>query len=223
MRNLVLIGGLFALCSTVARAGEVLDRAVATVNSHLILQSDWDEEVCYEAFMDNRAPSAVTPEYRKAALDRLVDQELVREQSPPIDGGKADAGETAAKLAKLKSEYAREHAGEAWDAALAQYHLTEDQIRDRIALEMTQMRTIDAHVRPSVQVADSEVSDYYYRQFVPEVRRSGAQAPAFVDAAPKIREVLMQQKITAAIPSWLEGLRSQAQIRAVVPEPEQGQ
>ena len=30
------------------RAGEVLDRLVATVNGHAILQSDWNDELRYE-------------------------------------------------------------------------------------------------------------------------------------------------------------------------------
>ena len=38
------------------------------------------------------------------------------------------------------------------------------------------------------------------------------------DAAPKIREILTQQKIDELLASWLETLRSQAQIHVLVPE-----
>ncbi len=37
-----------------ARAGDVLDRIVATVNNHIILQSEWQDEIRYEAFVDGR-------------------------------------------------------------------------------------------------------------------------------------------------------------------------
>ncbi len=46
-----LIYGLFLLYTLSLRAGEVLDRIVASVNGHVILQSDWDEELRYESLM----------------------------------------------------------------------------------------------------------------------------------------------------------------------------
>src|SRR6185312_16716652 len=66
-------------------AGELLDRIVATVNNHVILQSDWDDEVRFEAFMSGRKPEDVSAEQRKAALDRLIDQDLLREQMRTSD------------------------------------------------------------------------------------------------------------------------------------------
>jgi hypothetical protein len=38
-----------------AWAGDILDRIVATVNNHIILQSEWQDAVHYEAFVDGRA------------------------------------------------------------------------------------------------------------------------------------------------------------------------
>src|SRR5882724_13356301 len=75
---------LFAVvCS--AMAGDVIDRIVATVNGHIILQSDWDDAIAYEAFIGGKPLQQLTGEDRKAALDRLVDQELLRQQMPAND------------------------------------------------------------------------------------------------------------------------------------------
>src|SRR5271170_5625560 len=63
-----------------ARAGDVLDRIVATVNNHIILQSEWQDAVRYEAFVDGRPLDQVQAADRKAALDHLIDQQLLREQ-----------------------------------------------------------------------------------------------------------------------------------------------
>lgn len=63
-----------------ASAGDIIDRIVATVNRSIILQSDWEDAVRYEAFIGGRPLDHVTNEDRKAALDRLIDQELLREQ-----------------------------------------------------------------------------------------------------------------------------------------------
>src|SRR5256885_2564403 len=71
---------LCAVALPAAWAGEVIDRIVATVNGHIILQSDWDEALCYEALLSGRAISFFTDEDRRAVLDRLIDQELLGEQ-----------------------------------------------------------------------------------------------------------------------------------------------
>src|ERR1700758_1943997 len=76
--NLLLF--ISALAS-IAYAGDVVDRIVATVNGHVILQSDWDDAVRFEAFMEGRPQGQVTDQDRGRALDRLIDQELLREQA----------------------------------------------------------------------------------------------------------------------------------------------
>ena len=77
-------GALFLFLSAVAlqavQIGEVIDRIVATVNGHIILQSDWDEALCYEALLSGRTLGQFSEEDRRAVLDRLIDQELLGEQ-----------------------------------------------------------------------------------------------------------------------------------------------
>jgi hypothetical protein len=63
-----------------ARAGDVLDRIVATVNRQIILQSEWRDAVRFEAFVGGRVLDQVQATDRKAALDHLIDQELLLEQ-----------------------------------------------------------------------------------------------------------------------------------------------
>ena len=50
--TLALLLGTFSLPG--AMAGEVIDRIVATVNGRIILQSDLDEALAYEALLDGR-------------------------------------------------------------------------------------------------------------------------------------------------------------------------
>src|ERR1700721_3234618 len=64
-------------------AGPIVDRVVTSVNGHVVLQSDWEEEVAFESFLEGRDPASLTTAERKAALDRLIDQELLREQVKP--------------------------------------------------------------------------------------------------------------------------------------------
>ena len=82
------------------RAGEIVDRIVANVNGHILLQSDWEEELAFEAFANARPLDALTPAERKAALDRLIDQELLREQVRPSESAPAEL--VAARVAEIR-------------------------------------------------------------------------------------------------------------------------
>ena len=71
---------LSVLGASARRAGEVIDRIVATVNGHIILQSDWNDALRYEALLSGRSISQFSEDERRTVLDRLIDQELLAEQ-----------------------------------------------------------------------------------------------------------------------------------------------
>jgi hypothetical protein len=192
-------------------AGEVLDAMVATVNTRVILQSDWDDEVRFECFMAGRNLADVSFSDRKSALDRVIDQEILREQMHMTDLQPARAEEIKKQIDGLKSDQLREHPGESWAAALSRYHLTEKQVEDRVASELEQFQFIDARFRPSIQVSETEIEQYYREKVVPKLPASGPLSLAA--AAPQIREVLVQEKMNQLLNSWLKTLRSQTQIR----------
>ena len=95
---LICIGAFLTLACR-AGAAEVIDRIVATVNGHIILLSDWEDSLRYEAFSAGRPLDSITTEDRKAALDRLIDQELLREQQPAADSPHAAPEEVARRVA----------------------------------------------------------------------------------------------------------------------------
>jgi len=196
------------------KAGEVLDRLVATVNGHALLESDWNDEVRYECFMSGRPLAAVTSEDRKAALDRLIDQELLREQMRSSDFKPASPAEIEQQLDSLKAEYAHDHESVSWSSALSSYGLSEAVARDHIAVELNQLRLVDTHLRPLVQVDAPEIETYYTEQIVPKF--PAGQAPTLEKSRRKIRELLVQQKIDQQLSSWLEALRAQGRITLLV-------
>ena len=205
---------LIALLLSVAtglHAGELLDRIVATVNTHVILQSDWDDEVRFEALMSARKPENVTMEQRKAALDRLIDQDLLREQMRMTDLKQASADAIKKQIDDLKSEQVREQPGQSWEATLSRYGLTDKVVEEHVAAELDQFQLVDLRFRPAIQISDADVEKYYREKIVPKLPESDALS--LNEGAPKIREILIQEKINQLLNSWLETLRSQAQIR----------
>src|SRR5712691_8738836 len=83
LATLILVQAISGRCQTLGsetQDGKIVDRVVATVNGNAILQSDWEDAIRYEAFIDHRPLDNFGSDDRKASLDRLIDQELLREQ-----------------------------------------------------------------------------------------------------------------------------------------------
>src|ERR1700692_180905 len=192
---------LLLLVSVSLRAGEVLDRTVATVNGHVILQSDWDDELRYECFMSGRKLSDATSAERKPALDRLIDQEILREQMHVTDVGPAGPEQIEKQMELLKSDELREHEGQSWEAALAQYQLTEKVVESHVAAELEAFQLIDTRFRPSIQISAAEIEKYYQEQLVPKLPAS--ESVSLANSTPKIREILIQDKMNQLLTSWL--------------------
>jgi peptidyl-prolyl cis-trans isomerase SurA len=196
-----------------AWAGEVVDRIVATVNGRIILESDWDDALCYEALLNGRSLSEFTPDQRSAVLDRLVDQELLREQMKAADFQHASAADAASQVAEARAQYPQAASAAGWQSLLRRYHLTEQDLAAHLQQQMDLTRLVDAHLRPAVQIDSKTVEAYYRDKFVPELRRSGAKEVPMSDVSSKIREVLTQEKVNELLVSWLQTLRSEGQVR----------
>ena len=205
------------------RAGEVLDKLVATVNGHAILQSDWNEDLRYESFMSGRRQNELTSEDRRAAFERLIDQELLREQVSSSDFKPASDEQIAKQVEELKKQYPGEHNGRAWSEALATAGLTEEGVSTHVAAELNSLRQVDARFRPSIQIDAAAIQGYYQTVLSPKL--PPGQRISLQEATPKIREILIQKRIDELLASWLDTLRSQARIRimgadtSVTPEP----
>lgn len=193
-------------------AAEVIDRIIATVNGHIILQSDWDEALCYEALLSNRSLPQFTDDDRRAVLDRLIDQELLREQMNSADFAHATDTEVAARVANARKQYPQAASTQAWQALLAQYHLTEKDLLVHVRQQIDVMRLVDARLRPTVQIDSKSIEAYYRDQFVPKLKQSGASAVPLAEVSAKIRELLTEAKVNELLVSWLQTLRSEGQV-----------
>jgi SurA N-terminal domain len=88
-----------------AAAGEVIDRIVATVNGHIILQSDWNDALSFEALLSAKPLEQFTDDDRRSVLDRLIDQELLDEQMKSNLFKHASADEAAKEIAAARKLY----------------------------------------------------------------------------------------------------------------------
>src|SRR5438876_460362 len=204
---------MMLLMTSVVHAGEIVDRIVATVNGHAILQSDWEDAVHYEAFIAGHSPEQLTFTDRKAALDRLIDQELLRQQIRSADFQPASDQEVAARIQEIRRQYPAAESDSGWRAALTRYGLTEKELQRRVALQLELMRLVDARLRPTVQIDSKSIESYYNQELLPQLRQAGAQQIPLAQASPKIKELLTQRKIDQLLTAWLQTLRTGSEIR----------
>jgi peptidyl-prolyl cis-trans isomerase SurA len=196
-----------------ARGAEIIDRIVATVNGHIILQSDWDEALCYEALLNGRSLSQFTDDDRRAVLDRLIDQELLRGQMKSAPFQHASESEAAARVAEARKQYPEAVTDQGWQSVLAKYHLMEKDLISHVQQQIDVIRLVDAHLRPAVQVDAKTIEAYYREKFVPQLKQTGASDVPLADVSARIRELLTEQKVSELLVSWLQTLRSESEVR----------
>ncbi len=202
---------LFLAFLPAARA-EVIDRIVATVNGHIILQSDWDEALGYEALLNGRRPGQFSDDERRAVLDRLIDQELLGEQMKSALFQHASVAEAAARVAEARKQYPEATTGEGWQAVLDRFGLTEKDLVAHVQQQIDLMRLVDARLRPSVQIDNQTIEAYYREKFVPQLKQGGGAEVPLADVSGKIRELLTQEKVSELLVSWLQTLRSEGKV-----------
>lgn len=190
--------------------GEVVDRVIANVNGHVILQSDWEEAIAMEALLNGRQPDSLTSEERKGALDRLIDQELLREQVRPSES--APIEQVAARLTEIRKLHTEAATDQGWKDLLMRYGLTQAAVERRLADEFQLMRLVEARLRPAIQIDAKAVESYYQQQLLPELEKTGGKQVALAEVFGHIRDLLAEQRLNQLINSWLTSLRSESRI-----------
>jgi peptidyl-prolyl cis-trans isomerase SurA len=203
---------LAALCILAVARAEVIDRIVAKVNGHIILQSDLDDALRYEALLSGKPFDQFTDDDRRAVLDRLIDQELLDEQMKSTTFRHASEAEAEARVAEARKLYPEAASPEGWQGVLKRFQLNEKDLIAHVAQQIDLMRLVDARLRPQVQIDSKSIEAYYRDKFVPQLKEAGAGEVPLADVSGKIRELLTQEKVNQLLVSWLQNLRSESKV-----------
>lgn len=221
-RKFLFFAGAIILlaCALSSSAADVLDRIVATVNGRIILQSDWDAALQYAALSDGRPPGQASPQERKAALDGLIDQELLREQMRSSELKQATPEEVARRIQEIRKQYPQAQDDQDWHNLLAAYGFSEDELRQRVTLQLDLDRLVDLRLRPGVNIDSASIESYYNQELLPQLRQLGQKEVPLAEVSPKIRELLTQEKVNQLLVAWLQNLRSGSIIQTDESPPE---
>lgn len=199
---------LVSLLLSVLLSARVLDRIAIVVDRQVITETQLQEELQVTAFL-NRQPVDTGVEARRAAADRLVEQELVgremRLSQYPLPS-EDDVNE-------LLEAQRRQFGGAAlFDKELERYGLDAGILRRHLRFQLMTLRFIEFRFRPDVQITDADITRYYEHQMQTWKQSHSGPQPGIEESRASIEKALSDQRVDYALSSWLEETRKQVDI-----------
>jgi peptidyl-prolyl cis-trans isomerase SurA len=182
----------------------VLDRIAVIAGTHVIKASDMDRAIRLTDFL-NRAPLKFDATAKREAAERLITQQIIRDEI--VSGGYRRPPESEA--AQLRKELVRDRfAGseQKFREALQRHGLTEAELGEQLLWQITVLQFINERFRAGVIVTDEEVRTYYDRHSA-ELRQQYPSNSDFQAVAPKIRATLEGERINQSFNEWLDQTR----------------
>ena len=192
-----------------APATVVLDRIAVVVGKLAIKSSDIDRDLRVTAFL-NREPISFTAEAKRKAAERLVDQQIIRQEIATGDYPRASDKDAASLLKEIRvSRFSG--SDDRLRVELTHYGLTEAQLQDRLLWQLTVLRFINERFLPGVMVSDDEVRKYY-DEHLADLKRKYPRDNSFKTLEPQIRETLEGEQTNKQFEAWLEEARKDVVI-----------
>jgi hypothetical protein len=192
---------LFAARGAVAM--QVLDRILAVVAGDPITLSDVNGAV----LLGLVPPPAAGQPPLDAALEALVDRQLqlieVNRYVPP----EPPEGDITNRLTAIRARFPSDAA---FDAALKETGLTEDQLRGRIRDTLRIDSYLQQRFGAAYQPSDEEITSYY-RAHEADFTRNGVLRP-YSEVRDDARGRLIQERSATLIRDWVAGLRRRVDV-----------
>jgi peptidyl-prolyl cis-trans isomerase SurA len=205
MRGLVSIFGMGAFLS----GAVILDRIAVIAGTHVIKLSDIDRDIRLTDFL-NRAPLNFSPSTKREAAERLITQQIIRDEI--VSGGYKRPSE--AEATQLETDLRRDRFGSSEQRlreALQRYGLSEPEFHQQLLWQMTVLQFINQRFRGGIVVTDDEVRDFYDEHYV-ELSKQYPKDNSLEAMEPKIRPMLEGQRINQAFNEWLDQARKSEKV-----------
>jgi hypothetical protein len=186
MRSSATLAALLLLASGAGRAaGEVVERILAVVDGRPLMLT--------ETLLVER----VLAVDRKAALDSLIDERLMYREASRLPQAAVTPEEEERAYASLVAKASGRVAG-----------LPESDLRLMAARQAVILKYVHFRFLPQVRVEDQAVRSAYDAEL-----KDRPGAPSFEEAAPALRQRLVDRDLDEKIEAWVRDLRTSADVR----------
>lgn len=186
------------LCASFG-VGQIYDRIAVTVGKRVITESAVILDLRVSAFLD-RMPVNLTPEKKREAAERLVDQMLILRDATESHLTLPTTQNVAGILDQLKTQYGSQ---QEYEAALRQYRIQESDLTAQLVSGLVALTFTDLRFRPGIQVTDDELRAYY---------DTIQDAATFEAAREEIETLIARQRETDALDKWLLEVRANERV-----------
>jgi len=193
-----------------ASRAEIIDRIAVTLDNQVITASEITLEIRLTAFL-NGDPLDFSPSARQKAAGRLIEQKLIRRE---IQLGRypTPPPEEAERMLKEIQQQRFDGAAE-YRHALANYGVSEGDLKAHLLWQLTLLRFIDIRFRPGVEVTDAEIQSYFDGNQAKLQAQSGtSKRLSLNDLRSQIRETLTEQGADKQLDVWLAEARKRTRI-----------
>ena len=199
-----------ALLSSIMLHAVIIDRiAIVVGGDKIIKDSDINRDIRLVSFI-NKQKADFGADARRTAASRLVDQMLIRREievgmySVPSE---SDVAKTLAGVEKSRCPTAAQCKKE-----MADYGLTQQELKEYLSWQLTVLRFIDTRFRPAVLVSDEEI-EAYYRQHLAELQKQNPGKPGTLEALhDQIQQTITAERINEQFYSWLKARRQAIKV-----------
>ena len=199
------------ICLTVLASAAVVDRVAVVVGNDVITESEVNEELRLEEFMQSQ-PLDFSPQLRRAAADRLVDQQLIRQEMEVAHYQAPDPSKADAMLGNFRQQHFRSDAE--FRAALQRYGLAQDQLKRYVLWQLTVIQFTDERFHPIPQENQESSAN---RQLPPAAtpqppaNHPGPQAPDALQSADRLAPGAAAA-VDEQLDAWLKQARSNTRV-----------
>jgi hypothetical protein len=135
------------LLIVIAAPAATLDRVAVVVGNHVFTEGEVMDELRLEEFTSSQ-PLDLSPALLREAADRMVDQQLIRNEMEIASYPQPEPASADEMLRNFSKQ--RFHSQAEFQAALVKYGVTEQQLKDYLLWQLATLRFTDERFRPNV-------------------------------------------------------------------------
>jgi len=183
------------------------DRILAVVDEDPILASDVERVIRLELARPDEGEDEEG--FRGRVLRDLIEQRLRFHEVDRFGLLQVPVSEIEAGTEEIRSRFSTE---EAFQRSLAELRMSEQDLRQLVARQLTILAFVDERLGARVFVGLEEIQRYYDDELVPALRQRQELVPPIEDVREMIRILLREQRMLAETRRWTEELAARADI-----------
>jgi hypothetical protein len=203
VRRITIVACAALLFLAAGSAQEAIDRVVARIESAIILQSEVQLLSHYQLLVDGKSQSDADN------LDHLIDQWVVRNEAAIARTPQPSDAEIERGLERLQQTFASK---DDYDSRRKLAGLSENDVKQLICDQLYLNNYLDSRFRPTVQVDEPAIRDFYQTAVVARAQARGQSPPALETAHDYILEALIQKGINEQADRWLKESRTRLHV-----------